>query len=75
MSQYVFSVETSSPINHRSYPWFVSFLYWLINGLGNLHAEQMLRTSAEAAITVGLKHVLLDSKTSKTCLTPTVICY
>ena len=48
MSQYVVSVESSSPIHHRFYPGFVCFLCKFIDGVGNPHANQVLRNSADA---------------------------
>ena len=42
MSQYIVSVEFSSLIYHRSYPWFVCFLCSFID------ADERFRSTAEA---------------------------
>ena len=42
------SVESSSLIHHRSYSCVIFFLCRFIDGLGNFHADQMFRTTAEA---------------------------
>ena len=46
MSQYV-SVESSSLTHHRPYSCFVCSICLFIDGFGNLHADQMFRTTAE----------------------------
>ena len=47
MLQYVVSVESSFLIHHMSYS-LAYFLYWFIDGLEKLHANQMFRITAEA---------------------------
>ena len=47
VSQYV-SVESSSLTHHRPYSWFVCSLYWFIDKLEYLHADQMFWTIEEA---------------------------
>ena len=46
VSQYV-SVESSSLTHHRPNSWFVCTLFWFIDGLGNLYADQTFWITAE----------------------------